>query len=471
MDQAQRKTRGLVVAAPASGSGKTTFTLGLLAALQQQGHSVAAFKIGPDFIDPGLHGRITGKTSRNLDGWMLEETVNRKIFARSASESNLAVVEGVMGLYDGFSGASEAGSTAQMAKWLGLPVLLVVDAGRMARSFAALVKGFAEFDPAVAVCGVAANRVASPGHLRYLQEAMSQIPEVPLLCGLPKRAEAAIPERHLGLFTAEDRVLTERRITELASLISDNLDLAGLVEMLPEIPADAPDPPARPGPGCRVAVARDEAFCFYYEDNLEVLREQGCEIVFFSPLKDRKPPDYIHGLYLGGGYPELYASALSQNTSMRGSIRMLCRAGMPAYAECGGFMYLCRQMTDTAGTTFDMAGVFPFTTRMQNRLAALGYREVRLTRDTPLGPVGTLVRGHEFHYSRINNPDESAGVRSVYTAADRAGGKRDASGWLTGRCLGSYVHLHFLSRPSIGAHFARICRQFQNERQNRNEAP
>lgn len=471
MHQAQTKARGLVVAAPASGNGKTTFTLGLLAALQQHGHSVAAFKIGPDFIDPGLHSRITGTTSRNLDGWMLGKTVNREIFGRSACDADLAVVEGVMGLYDGFSGASEAGSTAQMAKWLGLPVLLVVDAGRMARSFAALVKGFAEFDPAVTICGVAANRVASPGHMRYLQEAMSQIPEIPFLGGVPKKTEAAIPERHLGLFTAEDQVLTERRVAGLASLISDNIDLAGLVEMLPEIPAAAPDRPARPRPGCRVAVARDEAFCFYYEDNLDVLREQGCETVFFSPLNDRKLPDQIHGLYLGGGYPELYASALSQNTSMRDSIRRHWRAGMPAYAECGGFMYLCRQMTDVEENTFDMVGVFPFATRMQNRLAALGYRQIRLTRDTPLGPAGTLVRGHEFHYSRMENTNESAGVRSVYAAADRAGANRGASGWLSSRCLGSYVHLHFRSQPAVGRHFARACRQFQTERQDRNEAP
>ncbi|MBS3731586.1 MAG: cobyrinate a,c-diamide synthase [Desulfobacterales bacterium] len=467
----QKTVKGVVIAAPASGSGKTTFTLGLLAALKNRGMKPAGFKIGPDFIDPGLHSMITGLPGRNLDGWMLDRSVNLEIFARGARDADIAVAEGVMGLFDGFSGASEAGSTAQMAKWLGLPVLLVADASKTARSFAALVKGFAEFDPDCTICGVAANNIAGPGHLKYLEEAMQQVPEVPFLGGIPRNSRAALPERHLGLFTAEDRVLTECRVDELASLISDNLDLAGLVEMLPEIPAAAPDRPARPGSGCRVAVARDAAFCFYYEDNLDVLREQGCETVFFSPVNDRKLPDRIHGLYLGGGYPELYASALSQNDSMRDSIRRHCRAGMPAYAECGGFMYLCRQMTDVEESTFDMAGVFPFATRMQKRLAALGYREIRLTRDTPLGPAGTVMRGHEFHYSRMENTDESAGVRSAYAVADRTGANRGASGWLSSRCLGSYVHLHFRSQAAIGGHFARICRQFQNERQNRNEAP
>lgn len=466
----ENKIKGIVVAAPESGSGKTTFTLGLLAALHKRGIAVSAFKIGPDFIDPGLHARITGSTSRNLDGWMLEKSANLEIFGRAARRADMAVVEGVMGLYDGFSGASEAGSTAQMAKWLGLPVLLVADAGSMARSFAALVKGFTAFDPDCTICGVAANNVASSRHLKYLAEAMEEIPDIPLFGGIFRNDQASIPERHLGLFTAEDHVLTKNRISALASLIEDNFDLDRLIFQLPEVQVKTAQAPAMPAPVVRVAVARDSAFCFYYEDNLDVLRENGGEIVFFSPISDAELPPDIDGLYLGGGYPELYARLLSQNTSMRKSIKNLCSQGIPAYAECGGFMYLCRQMADTEGNTFDMTGVFPFETLMQKRLSALGYREVRLLENTPMGPAGSVIRGHEFHYSHIREPEEKNCARPVYDTSDKTGSSRESPGWMVSRCLGSYVHLHFRSQPEIGSHFTRTCRQFQNERQNKYEA-
>ncbi|MCF8026503.1 MAG: cobyrinate a,c-diamide synthase [Desulfobacteraceae bacterium] len=462
--------KGLVVAAPASGSGKTTVTLGLLAALKRRGIDTAAFKIGPDFIDPGLHAKITGRPGRNLDGWMLERPVNLEIFARAAHGAEMTVVEGVMGLYDGFSGSSEAGSTAQMAKWLDLPVLLVVDAGSMARSFAALVKGFSEFDPDVKICGIVANNAASPGHMQYLKEAIQELPEIPLLGGIPRNAKASIPERHLGLFTAQDRVMTDERIDALASLVCQNIDLDRLIGSLDRVTVKQAPSPAPPEPLVRVAVAKDEAFCFYYEDNLDMLRENGCEIVFFSPLSDQKPPAGIHGLYLGGGYPELYGYALSKNTSMRRWVHKMCASGMPVYAECGGFMYLCRTLEDPEGNIFEMAGVYPFDTCMQNRLSSLSYREIRLAKNTPLGPAGSLIRGHEFHYSRIKNPDAEKNAIDVYDAADRTGAQRNASGWLAGRCLGSYVHLHFKSNPDTGGHFAAACAEFKAKGKNPRES-
>ncbi|MFP4158696.1 MAG: cobyrinate a,c-diamide synthase [Desulfobacterales bacterium] len=467
----EKYIKGLVVAAPASGSGKTTVALGLLAALTKRGINTAAFKIGPDFIDPGLHAGITGRPGRNLDGWMLERSVNLEIFAQAAFGADMAVVEGVMGLYDGFSGASEAGSTAQMSKWLGLPVLLVVDAGSMARSFAALVKGFSEFDPDIEICGVVANNAASPGHLQYLKEAMQELPEIPLLGGIPRNAQASIPERHLGLFTAEDRVMTDERINALASIVSENIDLDRLIDLLDRVPVKQAARPAPPEPSVRVAVAKDAAFCFYYEDNLEVLRENGCEIVFFSPVNDQKPPDNIHGLYLGGGYPELYARELSKNHFMRKSIHEICASGMPVYAECGGFMYLCRSLEDTAGNIFDMAGVYSFETCMQKRLSSLGYREIRLAENTPLGPAGRVIRGHEFHYSHLKDPDAEKTAKDVYEASDRKGAGRNASGWLAGRCLGSYVHLHFKSSPQTGRHFAAACAEFKIKGKNPHESP
>jgi cobyrinic acid a,c-diamide synthase len=466
-----KRIKGIVVAAPASGSGKTTITLGLLAALTRKGINTAAFKIGPDFIDPGLHGQITGQPGRNLDGWMLDQDTNLEIFSRGAGGACMAVIEGVMGLYDGFSGASEAGSTAQMAKWLDLPVLLVVDAGRMARSFAALVKGFATFDPKVRFCGVVANNAGSPAHIKYLEEAMADVPEIALLGAIPKDAAAGIPERHLGLFTAEDKVLCQQRTQALADLISRHLDLDRLITGLKEIPLKQNCDRLRPEPTVRVAVARDPAFCFYYQDNIDVLEEHGCEIVFFSPVNDAGLPKDIHGIYLGGGYPELYAKALSENLSMHRTLQAAVRADMPVYAECGGFMYLCKSLEDQNGRIFEMAGVFGFQTIMAQRLCALGYRRIRFQENTPLGPADTVVRGHEFHYSFIRDPEADQTGRDVYETADRAGKNRTAPGWMANQCLGSYVHLHFRSRPQTGRAFANACAEFQNKRKNIHETP
>ncbi len=454
---------GLVIAAPASGSGKTTVTLGLLAALKRRGLVVAPFKVGPDFIDPGHHARITGTTSRNLDGWMLDASANREIFSKAAQGADIAVIEGVMGLYDGYDGASDAGSTAQMAKWLGLPVLLVVDAKSMARSFAALVKGFAEFDPGLRTVGVVANNVAGERHIDYLRQAMTSI-DVPLLGGIPRNAEIEIPDRHLGLFTADDHVLSDPDIYALADLVENHMDVTALLDSLPGVPIETAASANLPAPDVRIGVARDNAFCFYYEDNLDLLRQAGCEIVFFSPINDPEPPAGLHGLYLGGGYPELFADQLSENVSMRETIRDLCDSGMPVYGECGGFMYLCRYLITKEGASHEMAGVFSFETRMQPRLASLGYREIRLLSDTPIGPAGTIARGHEFHYSKWASAGESSDAAPVYGATDKSGADRGCPGWLKNSTLGSYVHLHFRSCPEIGAYFADACRRYKNEK-------
>lgn len=470
MTRNNSKIKGFVVAAPMSGSGKTTVTLALMAALKKKGLEVAPFKVGPDFIDPGHHGRVTGRTSRNVDGWMIDRTACRRIFSDAARHADIAVVEGVMGLYDGYDGTSEAGSTAQMAKWLGLPVLLVVDAASMARSFAALVKGFAEFDPDLRFCGVLANNVGSDKHLAYLQQAMTGVCDVPLLGAIPRNADVTIPDRHLGLYTADDNVLSDAAVDALADMVTTHMDLNALVNRLPETTLDAPEAPRvpntpePPAPDVRIGVARDAAFCFYYEDNLDVLRQNGCDIQFFSPVTDAAPPD-VDGLYLGGGYPELFAAALSENVSMRRSVYNLCTSGMPIYAECGGFMYLCRKLVTADSRPYDMAGVFAFDVCMQQRLAALGYREIEFIRDTALGPAGTIVRGHEFHYSHLVETDAPADVLPVYGATDKSGADRGCPGWVLNRCLGSYVHLHFKSRPAVGQGFAEACRQYKAEKE------
>jgi cobyrinic acid a,c-diamide synthase len=455
-------TRGVVIAGTQSGVGKTTVTLGLLAALRRRGLRVQPFKVGPDFIDPGHHTRAAGRVSRNLDGWMLSREANLTLFRRQARQVEVAVVEGVMGLFDGYDGLSEAGSTAQMAKWLGLPVLLVVDARAMARSAAALVQGFAGFDPALSLAGVVFNRVGSAGHLEYLQQALSQLKGIKCWGGLLRDQELCIPERHLGLTTAEDHRLDDTYLDRLAEVMETHLDLDGLLAALPAraLPEE-PAPEAAP-PTVRLGVARDRAFCFYYPENLELLAGLGAELVPFSPLEDRELPADLHGIYLGGGYPELYAGQLADNKGLKQALKQRAAEGLPIYAECGGLMYLSREIRDLEGRTYPMAGVLPFTVQMLPRLKALGYREVTLTADGLLGPAGTRARGHEFHYSEIvGQPD---GVPHLYRLTPRRGGEAVAEGYCKNHVLASYVHLHFGSNPEVARHLVDRCRAYKDKR-------
>ena len=458
--------KGIVIAGTNSGAGKTTITLGLMAALTARGYRIAPFKVGPDFIDPGHHTRITGRISRNLDGWMLSHATNRETFSRHAAAGDIAVVEGVMGLFDGYDGRSEAGSTAQMAKWLGLPVLLVVGARSMARSAAALVQGFERFDDGLAYAGVLFNQLGSDRHLHYLQEAMEDHVRMPVLGGLLRDEAIAIPERHLGLVTREDHDLSEKSRSRLAELIESRMDLDALLASLPDIrlPARAA---AETGTGStarvRIGVARDAAFCFYYQENLEMLEAAGARLVYFSPLMDTRLPEDLAGLYFGGGYPELHAEMLAENRTLRREIRQMSRLGMPIYGECGGFMYLCREMGDTEGNAFPMTGCLPFATHMLDRLKALGYREVTLKQPTVLGPAGQTMRGHEFHYSGIRDGDQQAS--GAYGMTDRAGVEKTAEGFVVHQTLGSYVHLHFGSCPQAAENFVSACARWA-ERKN-----
>lgn len=472
----------IVIAGTQSGAGKTTLTLGLMAALRRRGRIVAPFKVGPDFIDPGHHARAAGRSSRNLDGWMLTEETNREIFARGLRGADIAVVEGVMGLYDGYDGATEAGSTAQMAKWLGIPVVLVVSARSMARSAAALVSGFERFDPDLRFAGVVFNHLGGPRHLDYLKQALAGRVTMPILGGIFRDDAIAIPERHLGLVTDEEFTLADGPLDRLADVVERSLDLDALLAgpardaVIPANAADSPPPrisppeavTTAPGRRPRIGVARDEAFCFYYPDNLEYLEAAGAEVVAFSPLRDPVPPD-VDGLYLGGGYPELHAAVLAGNGSLRTAIREASMAGMPMYAECGGFMYLCERLIDADGASHAMCGCFPFATRMFPRLRSLGYREVRLTGESILGPPDLVIRGHEFHYSDIHPPGEPglgplSGVDTVFSVSRRQDGHRTAEGFRVANTLGGYIHLHFGANPAAAGHFVASCRRWREGR-------
>lgn len=448
--------KGIVIGGTHSGAGKTTISLALMAALRHRGLRVQAFKVGPDFIDPGHHARVTGRPSHNLDGWMLERKENIRIFNRYASAADVVVVEGVMGLYDGYDGAGEAGSTAQMAKWLGLPVLLCVDARSMARSMGAVALGFARFDPEIQWAGLLANRVGSERHLMFLDQAMTMVPDMDFLGGLSRNLSITMPERHLGLVTAEEHPLSDDDVTVLSDWLESGLDVGRLLAGLPEITLSAgPSPsPAGPEPLVRLGVARDEAFCFYYQENLRRLQAAGAEIVFFSPIRDTALPDNLDGLYFGGGYPEMFGRELSENISLREAVARFGRSGRPIYGECGGFMYLGRELEDTQGKKWAMTGLLPVHFSMLPRLRSLGYRRITMNSATVLGPAGATARGHEFHYSEMTRYEN---MPQVYNSVDKENRRQEGRGFVKNNILGSYVHLHFGSNPDLATHFINHC--------------
>lgn len=476
------------VAGTHSGCGKTTITLALIAALKNRGFRVQPFKVGPDFIDPGFHTQIAGCESRNLDGWMLTRDYNRRLFHTLLEESDTAVVEGVMGLFDGYDGISESGSTGEMAKWLDIPVVLIVDARSMARSAAALVQGFVHFDPDIRIAGVVFNRIAGAGHLEYLREAVqSNVPQVSLLGGIPREEAIGIPERHLGLVTADEIRLNPEWKGRIAGIVEEYIDLDLLLEkvrcrpMSDPLPADSADEGKAAAtvprshefldmPGfyegstreaeslASIAVARDAAFCFYYRDNFELLERAGAQLEFFSPLAGEGIPEGAAGLYLGGGYPELFAERIASNRLFLDSLAEACSKGLPIYAECGGLMTLGRFIDTKEGQRYPMAGLLPFGTRMLKRRKALGYTEVVLRDSCLLGEKGAIIRGHEFHYSEIAEGEDFPGLLLAYGIRNRKEVSERHEGYMKGSILASYIHLHWGSNPGAAWSFVKHCR-------------
>lgn len=440
--------KSILIAAPSSGSGKTTISLGIMASLRKRGLVVQPFKVGPDFIDPGHHTAVCGRASRNLDGWMLSKDYVAASFKKACNGVDMAVIEGVMGLFDGANGRSEDGSSAQIAKWTGSPVILVVDARSMARSAAALVSGFEKFDKDINISGVIFNRVGSERHKNMLREAVESHCKAKVLGFIPRDEGLAMPERHLGLVTAEEG-FSSTFVDRLAKVIEENVDVEGLLGLSNNCRGKA-----MPCPGqvtdlplhkhCKIAVARDQAFSFYYEDNFDLLQSLGAELVFFSPLADKVLPAGISGLYIGGGYPELHAERLSSNRSMMDSIKKFAESGGKVYAECGGLMYLTEGIVDFDGEFHKMAGIFPATAKMLKRRKSLGYVEVEAVEDNPLAAKGSRIRGHEFHYSEIDEMPSS--VWRVY-CVNKPGGDSWVEGYRYKNTVASYVHLHFGSNP------------------------
>jgi cobyrinic acid a,c-diamide synthase len=442
----------IVIAGTHSGCGKTTVTLGLLSAFKKMGLKIQSFKVGPDFIDTGLHTFVTGMPSRNLDLWMCGEQGVKACFSQHTVDVDIAVVEGVMGMYDGDF------NTANLAGLLHLPVVLVVDAYGMAESAGAMVKGFVEYrgektrglkKPIIA--GVIFNRVSSETHFNMLKHAVR---DVPVFGYLPKNNDFEIQERHLGLITAQENPVTQQNLDKLGDLVLKHIDVDGIIDKT-ENNSHKPFMPESVSKSrinkhkIRIALAYDKAFCFYYEDNLDKLREAGAEIIKFSPLSDEQVPD-ADVLYIGGGYPEIHAYALSENESMLESIRSWVSADKPVYAECGGMMYLSKGIYDFDNRFHRMVGVMPFETKMERSKLHLGYRKIILKEDCILGKKGDRLRGQEFHYSeRVNITPDDASLKTCYKLeADDT-----EEGYCVNRVLASYIHVHFCSRRDIATHF------------------
>jgi cobyrinic acid a,c-diamide synthase len=429
--------RGLIIAAPHSGAGKTTVTLALLAALGRSGLVVHAAKAGPDYIDPGFHTAVTGAPSVNLDSWAMPANLLDALAAQSANDTDLFVIEGVMGLFDGAPGKrGHRGATADLAARFGLPVVLVIDVARQAQSAAALVRGFASHDPAVRIAGVILNRVGSERHRAIVAESIAAL-GISVLGAVPRDAALALPERHLGLVQAGEHTDLKGLIEHLADMAEQHFRLdAILAKATPVDVAAAARAPGLPPPGQRVALACDQAFSFIYPHLVESWRRAGAEIVPFSPLADEPPPERADSCWLPGGYPELHVKALASARRFADGLRRFAQT-RPVHGECGGYMVLGLSLKDAAGRTHPMIGLLSHATSFAKRKLHLGYRTARLLADSALGQSGTVVRGHEFHYATL----ASAGSDEPFAeVTDSAGRVPAREGGRRGRVTGTFFH-------------------------------
>ncbi len=433
-----------MIAGVSSGVGKTTVTVGLIAALRRRGLRVQPFKVGPDYIDTSYHTQAAGGVaSRNLDLWLLPPAPMRTLYARATSTCDIAVVEGVMGLFDGRLGGEGMASSAHVARELDLPVVLVVDAGKLSWSAGALVLGYRSFDPSVRLAGVILNRVGGQRHVAELTESIEQRAGVPVLGWLPKQTELLVPERYLGLVPTTEGAGWQAYLDAAEHAVTNGVDL-GRLESVAEASGaadlDAGNlfPVGRVPPRAAIAVARDAAFSFYYQDALDLLAAWGAELVPFSPLADTALPAEASAVYIGGGFPELFATELAGNRTLLASLRAAHARGLPIYAECGGLMLLGRSLVDAHGQRHRMAGIAPLDSTVSDTRLTIGYREARALRDTPLLESGQRVRAHEFHWSA---PEQGIGAdKAAYLVEDR---QPSTEGFSSGQTLASYLHLHF----------------------------
>ncbi|GAC1360072.1 MAG: cobyrinate a,c-diamide synthase [Ktedonobacteraceae bacterium] len=455
----------IVIAGVASGVGKTTISTGLMAALRARGLRVQGYKVGPDYIDPTYHRAATGRPSYNLDTWLTNPTLVRRRFAMGAQDADIALIEGVMGLFDGRKQTCDTASTAEVARLLAAPVVLVVDVAHMGQSVAAVVSGFQRLDPRVRLLGVILNKVASADHEATLRHSLAEWTDVPVFGAIRRDASLTLPARHLGLVPVPEQALDTQALVDAIERSIDVPELLRLAQQagpLPPLPGELrtteevlsplPGDASPLSPPVRIGLALDAAFSFYYPETLEALAHMGAEVVFFSPLADRLPPAAIDLFYFGGGFPEVFAEQLAANYSMLAGIRSEIAGGALVYAECGGYMYLGTCCIDAADGKHALVGAVPYTFRMGGERAALGYREMTTTRDTIIGPAGTHLRGHEFHWSRIIEP-----LSAAHTAYQLEGRDATREGYANENILASYIHVPLAAYPQTLTNLVQGC--------------
>ncbi|RHW39456.1 cobyrinate a,c-diamide synthase [Lysinibacillus yapensis] len=442
-----------VIAGTGSGVGKTTFSIGLMKALLNKGLRVQGFKCGPDYIDPSYHTAVTKRVSRNIDSWMLSHDVVKTIVSRASEQADVAIIEGVMGFYDGKSPLNDEGSTADISRITSSPVILVVNGASMARSVAAVVKGFQTFSHDVNIVGVIANQLGSKSHYEIVKAAIEQECQIPVIGYLQKGAVPPLRSRHLGLIPAIERGELDPYFEELAQAIEATVDLELLLSLTeaPQLEQTTVLFNPQQKEKVHLAVARDEAFNFYYPENLELLEAHGAVLHYFSPLRNEAVPEIAQGLYIGGGFPEEFAEQLSKNELTKESIRKVIAAGIPTLAECGGFMYCTEAIERRDGEQFNMLGVIPGKVVMQDKLAALGYREITGVEGNFLIKAQQQAKGHEFHYSTYQGDHGSP----AYFSKGRFRAQQE--GYLGKNLVAGYTHFHFASNIQLVENWLNAC--------------
>ena len=430
----------IIFSATSSGCGKTTIVAGILSALKNRGIKAQSYKIGPDYIDPGYHRIASGNAVHNLDSWLVPPEKLKQIFFETSRNADVAIIEGVMGLYDG--GSNGISSTAEISKLLDAPVVLILDVKSQGISAAATAFGFKNFDPNVKFAGVILNRVGSDSHRKMIEDELKKI-GIESFGALKRDESLKIPERHLGLVTASESDEIFESIEKIRIAVENQIDIDKILESIGF--------EKKP----RIAVARDEVFSFYYPESLSVLEKFGAELIFFSPLRDEKIPE-CDGLIIGGGFPEMFAEQLEKNRTMRESILQASKNFLPIIAECGGFMYLSKSITDFDGRKFEMAGVFETSVEMEKKLQTVGYISATLQIDSIIGLTGDKFHAHEFHFSKEIESNENP----LFECERVRNGQKYFAGRVEKNTIGSYLHFHFAGSESIAKNFVEACKKF-----------